>query len=50
MRLLCQSVKHVQWHYLYAGPLAAVDPAKTACTPTDVLLYCYYGAMLEVGR
>lgn len=28
----------------------SVDPAKTACTATDVLLYCYYGAMLEIGR
>lgn len=28
----------------------AVDPTKTATTPTDVLLYCYYGALLEIGR
>lgn len=27
-----------------------VDPSKTATTPTDVLLYCYYGALLEIGR
>ena len=27
-----------------------VDPAKTAVTPTDVLLYCYYGGLLEIGR
>ena len=28
----------------------SVDPSKTACTPTDVLLYCYYGGLLEIGR
>lgn len=28
----------------------SVDPSKTATTPTDVLLYCYYGALLEIGR
>lgn len=28
----------------------AVDPAKTCTTPTDVLLYCFYGALLEIGR
>jgi COP9 signalosome complex subunit 3 len=27
-----------------------VDPTKTATSPTDVLLYCYYGALLEIGR
>jgi hypothetical protein len=27
-----------------------VDPRRTAVTPTDVLLYCYYGALLEIGR
>ena len=27
-----------------------VDPAKTAVAATDVLLYCYYGASLEIGR
>ncbi|KAL4424036.1 hypothetical protein ABPG75_001337 [Micractinium tetrahymenae] len=27
-----------------------VDPARTACTPTDVLLYCYYGGLIEIGR
>lgn len=27
-----------------------VDPRLTATTPTDVLLYCYYGALLEIGR
>ena len=26
------------------------DPGKTAVGPTDVLLYCYYGALLEIGR
>ena len=30
--------------------LLAVDPTKTGTTPTDVLLYCYYGALLEIGR
>lgn len=30
--------------------LPAVDPAKTGCTATAVLLYCYYGGMLETGR
>lgn len=41
--------------YSGAGPaldadIYSVDPSKTACTPTDVLLYCYYGGLLEIGR
>ncbi|PSC73531.1 COP9 signalosome complex subunit 3 [Micractinium conductrix] len=41
--------------YSAAGPVLdadvyTVDPAKTAVTPTDVLLYCYYGGLLEIGR
>lgn len=30
--------------------VSAVDPSKTACTATDVQLYCYYGGMVEAGR
>lgn len=26
-----------------------VDPQKTAVTPTDFFLYCYYGGMLAAG-
>ena len=26
-----------------------VDPSKTAVTPSDVLLYCYYGGMVAAG-
>lgn len=28
----------------------AVDPGATGVTSTDILLYCYYGGMLETGR
>ena len=28
----------------------AADPEATAVTATDVLLYCYYGGMVEIGR
>lgn len=27
-----------------------VDPAKTSMKPTDLLLYCYYGGMIHIGR
>lgn len=37
-----------------AGVLEAdvctVDPKRTACTATDLLLYCYYGGTVEVAR
>jgi len=35
---------------LLASDLLQVDPAKTALTATDFLLYCYYGAMVCIGR
>jgi hypothetical protein len=35
---------------LLAGDLLQVDPAKTTLTPTDFLLYCYYGAMVCIGE
>ncbi len=28
----------------------ALDPGATGVTSTDILLYCYYGGMLETGR
>lgn len=28
----------------------AVDPGATGVTATDILLYCYYGGMIETGR
>lgn len=31
-------------------PALEVDPARTALTPTDFYLYCYYGGMLHTGR
>jgi COP9 signalosome complex subunit 3 len=33
----------------FDGPLT-VDPTKTGVAATDVLLYCYYGGMLEIGH
>ena len=30
--------------------LYSVDPGTTGVTATDILLYCYYGGMLETGR
>ncbi|KAL0040703.1 hypothetical protein WJX79_002309 [Trebouxia sp. C0005] len=27
-----------------------VEPAKTSMKPTDLLLYCYYGGMIHIGR
>jgi len=27
-----------------------VDQGRTACKATDILLYCYYGSMIELGR
>ena len=27
-----------------------VDPAKTSMKPTDLLLYCYYGGMIHIGK
>ncbi|KAL4423543.1 hypothetical protein ABPG77_006566 [Micractinium sp. CCAP 211/92] len=35
---------------LVEADIFTVDPTLTACTPTDVLLYCYYGALIEIGR
>jgi hypothetical protein len=29
--------------------LTEVDPVRTACVPTDLLLYCYYGGMIATG-
>lgn len=31
-------------------PITEVDPATTAITPQDLLLYCYYGGMVHIGR
>ena len=27
-----------------------VNPKKTAMTPKDLLLYCYYGGMIHIGQ
>eukprot|EP00879_Flechtneria_rotunda_P031253 GHRR01034123.1.p1 GENE.GHRR01034123.1~~GHRR01034123.1.p1 ORF type:complete len:356 (+),score=97.80 GHRR01034123.1:145-1212(+) len=35
---------------LIDAELTEVDPARTACGPTDLLLYCYYGGMVATGR
>ncbi|KAK9809877.1 hypothetical protein WJX72_000853 [[Myrmecia] bisecta] len=30
--------------------ISDVDPAKTAMTPRDLMLYCYYGGLIHIGR
>ncbi|KAI8464947.1 MAG: hypothetical protein J3K34DRAFT_99745 [Monoraphidium minutum] len=35
---------------LLAADVSAVEPARTGVTPTDLLLYCYYGGMAAAGR
>ena len=27
-----------------------VEPTKTSMKPTDLLLYCYYGGMIHIGK
>lgn len=35
---------------LLAEDLISTDPSLTGVTATDVLLYCYYGGMIQTGR
>eukprot|EP00891_Asterochloris_glomerata_P000013 jgi/Astpho2/13/e_gw1.00001.28.1_t len=35
---------------ILAEPMFDVNPKKTAMTPKELLLYCYYGGMIHIGR
>ena len=35
---------------ILAEPMFDVNPKKTAMTPKELLLYCYYGGMIHIGQ
>ena len=35
---------------ILSEPMFDVNPKKTAMTPKDLLLYCYYGGMIHIGQ
>lgn len=49
--LSCLQAKHYNAAALVLDQtILDVEPAKTSMKPTDLLLYCYYGGMIHIGR